>query len=336
MTDAGPLRSIRRLTELHTLGILDTAAEPDYDDLAALAAVVCHSPVAAVNFVDDRRHFTKAIVGMPDARGSSIANDVSFCAATVCTDEGVLVIPDTHTDAAWRDHPLVDGGPEVRSYAGAAIVSRGERVGVVCAFGSEARGFSEREVAALAALARQTAKHLDVRRSNIELRGLALTDHLTGLANRTLLFDRLSLAIADRRRAGHEIGVLFCDVDDFKAVNDRSGHEAGDRLLCDIADHLRRAVRDTDTVARIAGDEFALVCPRIAAEADFAAIAERVASITRGTLATGERAARLSVGWALVVDGDQPADVLRRADAAMYRDKARAEARLAAGSPDRI
>jgi diguanylate cyclase (GGDEF)-like protein len=312
-----------RLTELRGLAILDTPAEPDYDDLAALASAVVRSPVAAVNFVDEERHFTKAIVGMPEAEGGSVPNTSSFCAATVAEPDGVLVVPDTRTDERWRSNPLVTGGPKVGFYAGASIVSHGHRVGVVCAFGTQPRGIQKSERAALQTLARQAAAQLELRRRNSELRHLALTDPLTGLANRTRLFERLRTAIAERRGAGSGLGVLFLDVDRFKDVNDRYGHEAGDRLLCDIADRLRTVAHDTDTVARIAGDEFVLVCPHLASGADLEGVLKRVtASLQRGRpMPDGSPAPRLSIGAVLARDGERPADLLRRSDAAMYSVK---------------
>lgn len=323
------LRSSRRVAELRALAILDTPPEADYDDLAALAAAVCRSPVAAVNFVDDERHFTKAIVGAPEAGGVSVANELSFCAATIQTPEGMLVVADTHADERWRDHPLVMHGPQVGFYAGASIVSRGQRVGVVCAFWSESREVTDPERAALTALARQAAGNLELRRRNAELHNLAVTDALTGLANRTLLLDRLDLALADCDRTGAEMGVLFCDVDDFKAVNDRFGHEAGDRLLCDIAARLQAESRETDTVARIAGDEFVLVCSRLRSQAELDAVAERVvgAAHQQGRMSDGSPAPGISVGAVVARHGERPADVLRRADAAMYDAKATSRAR---------
>ena len=312
-----------RLRELRALGVLDPPAEADYDDIAKVVSAVCRSQVAAVNFVDGERHFTKAIVGMPEARGGSVPNELSFCAATVRSDDGMLVIRDTHADPAWRDHPLVTGGPKVGFYAGVSIVSRGERVGVVCAFGDEARPLPAHELEALEAIARQAAGHLELRRRNIELRELALTDPLTGLANRTLLLDRLGLAIAERRRSGDHVGVLFCDVDDFKAVNDRFGHEAGDRLLCDIGQRLESLVRETDTVARIAGDEFVVLCPRVGSEAELTAVTDRLRlSVTMAGSHALSGEVRVSVGSVLVRDDDDATTVLRRADAAMYAAKA--------------
>lgn len=317
------LNDARRLAEGHDLAIFDTPPEAEYDALAALAAAVCRSPVAAVNFVDDRRHFTKAIVGMPASVGASVPNHLSFCAATVREADGVLVVSDTRAEQRWRDHPLVTGGPEVGFYAGASIVSRGQRVGVVCVFGREPRLLGAHERAGLAALARQAATQLDLRRQNATLRRLAVRDPLTGLANRTLLFDRLEQALAEQSRTSGGVGVLFCDIDDFKRVNDRYGHDVGDRLLCDVAEQLLSAARHTDTVARIAGDEFVVVCPRLDGATHLTALTDRISAGAdrRGPLPDGSAAPSLSIGAVLAYAGELPAELLRRADAAMYAAK---------------
>lgn len=241
----------------------------------------------------------------------------------------MLVISDTHAEQRWLDHPLVTGGPGVGFYAGATIVSRGERVGVVCVFGREPRQVNARERAGLAALAQQAATHLDLRRQNATLRRLAVRDPLTGLANRTLLFDRLEQALAEQARTSGEVGVLFCDVDDFKRVNDRYGHDVGDRLLCEVAEYLVAAARDTDTVARIAGDEFVVICPRLDRATDLTALADRITAGTdrRCPLPDGSAAPPISIGAVVANDGEQPAELLRRADAAMYASKPSASGR---------
>ena len=319
MTVAAP-HDLRRLEALRSLDIIDTRPEAEYDDLASLAAAVCRSPAAALNFVDEGRHFTKAIVGMPEAEGGSVANELSFCAVTVGTPDGVLVVPDTHADERFRLHPSVTGGPQVGFYAGVSITSRGQRVGVLCAFGPDPRDVTRAELEALAALARQAEGHLELRRRNAELRALAVTDPLTGLANRTLLFDRLELALADRDRSGGEVGLLVCDVDDFKAVNDRHGHQIGDRVLCEVADDLRSAVRAGDTVARLAGDEFVVLCPDVTRSA-FDEIVLRIVRAGRRVLPDGWPAPRLTVGAILAADGDTATSILRRGDLAMYAAK---------------
>ena len=299
-----------RLDVLRSLDILDTPPEVEYDDVAFLAAALCRTPVGAVNFVDQDRHWTKAIVGVPDGQGASLSNDVSFCAATVRRPGGTLHLGDAAATAGWSDHPLVCGGPRVRFYAGAAIVVDGQAVGVVCAFGDEPRPVDPRELEGIQVLARQAASHLLIRRRNRSLRAMATTDPLTGLPNRVLLDDRLTSALTARARSGAEVGVVFCDVDGLKAVNDLRGHAAGDRLLRRVAEHLRGAVRDVDTVARLSGDEFVVVCPGVRGEDELAAIVARLAHD------------ELSVGGVLAQAGDDAAAVLRRADAAMYAVKA--------------
>ena len=320
MSSGPSLDDARRLAELRKLAIFDTPPEAEYDGLALLAASVLRSPVAALNFVDGERHYTKAIVGMPEAEGGSVPNDVSFCAATVQTPDGVLMVPDTGADDRFADHPLVTGGPRVGFYAGVAIHSRGERVGVLCAFGSTARDISADEQRALTALARQAEGQLELSRRNAELRNLAVTDPLTGLANRTLLHDRLETALADRARSGEDVGVVFCDVDDFKAVNDRHGHEQGDAVLRGVADDLRAAVRSVDTVARVAGDEFVVVC-RDMGESGLAELLDRVGAARDRRRTSGALAPRLSMGAIVAAPHDTAASVLRRADLAMYADK---------------
>ena len=110
------------------------------------------------------------------------------------------------------------------------------------------------------------------KRTEAKLAHQAMHDPLTGLPNRTLFTDRMLLAKARLGRGG-SLALLFCDLDDFKAVNDSFGHEAGDRILIEVADRLRSILRPSDTVSRFGGDEFALLCEGVEAEA-----AERIAS----------------------------------------------------------
>lgn len=310
----------RRLAELERLRILDTPPEADFDTIAMLGAAILRSPVAAVNFVDGERHYTKAVVGMPEAAGGSVPNDLSLCAATISTHDGVLVVEDTHADPHWSDHDLVVGGPEVGFYAGVAVASRGERVGVVCAFGSKPRPVSEAERAALIALAGQAGAQLELRAHAAELREMAVTDPLTRLPNRELLMDRLEVALATRAEPSSQVGVLFCDVDAFKVINDTLGHEAGDRVLCHVAERLSGAMRAGDTVGRMAGDEFVVVCPQLGGQAELDALVARIDAAFAEPSSVGP--VGVSVGAILARAGEDPADVLRRADAAMYADKA--------------
>ncbi|WP_116450779.1 diguanylate cyclase domain-containing protein [Blastococcus litoris] len=154
----------------------------------------------------------------------------------------------------------------------------------------------------------------------------ATHDALTGLPNRVLFLDRLQAQLPDAR-AGAHLGVLFCDLDGFKQVNDTLGHAAGDELLRQVAARLRAAVRPGDTVGRLSGDEFAIVLPGLVDPADAHGLADRVTGcfVESFRLEGTDVAVGTSVGVAVHGgDGDRTADqLLREADAAMYRHKQR-------------
>jgi diguanylate cyclase (GGDEF)-like protein len=149
----------------------------------------------------------------------------------------------------------------------------------------------------------------------------ATHDALTGLANRTLLFERLHLDLRRLGRTGGFVLVAYLDVDELKVVNDSFGHAAGDRLVRAAAQRLTRAVRDVDTVARIGGDEFVVTC----AVEDVAAaelLIERLGEAAAPSLHPGGDVG-LSLGWVLSADpDDDPVALVARADEAMYRTKA--------------
>ncbi len=169
-----------------------------------------------------------------------------------------------------------------------------------------------------------------------QLRHAALHDPLTGLPNRTLLTDRLGGALTRAQRLGQDIAVLYCDLDGFKRVNDANGHAAGDRLLRETADRLRSVLRPQDTVARVGGDEFVLVLEADGANAPGSEaesltlgidVARRVvAALAEPVLIDGvEHVISTSVGLAYAGGPGSTRtaeDVLRDADAAMYRAKA--------------
>ncbi|HWH45698.1 MAG TPA: sensor domain-containing diguanylate cyclase [Thermoleophilaceae bacterium] len=317
------LQDTHRLAVLDELAILDTPPEPAFDDIADLASICCETRVAAVNFVDDKRHWTKAMVGVQNGQGTSVSSDQSFCAATVASPDGVISVSDTLASESWCSHPLVVAGPKIRFYAGASIVVAGERVGVVCVFGDEPHVAGEREHSALEALAKQASAQLELRKHNAELRELALRDALTGLANRALLGEHLESAIAARERHGGQVGVLYCDLDGFKAINDTRGHGVGDRLLCMVAERLCEATRSSDTVARIGGDEFVVVCPGLESSHELAAVQSRIAETVHAPTPSrvGMPSPRVSIGAAVLRDGETGSSVLARADADMYASK---------------
>ena len=158
-----------------------------------------------------------------------------------------------------------------------------------------------------------------------QLRHQAFHDVLTGLANRSLFRDRLGHALARAARGASPTAVLYLDIDDFKAVNDRFGHSEGDRLLIAVGQRLQSATRAGDTVARLGGDEFALIVEETdPVEARHAA--DRIRAHLAEPFQLGERqtTVRASIGIASQAVGDADADeLLRRADIAMYAVKSR-------------
>jgi diguanylate cyclase (GGDEF)-like protein len=153
-------------------------------------------------------------------------------------------------------------------------------------------------------------------------------DALTGLPNRVLFMERLLAALPTVGPGAH-LGVLFCDLDGFKQVNDTLGHAAGDELLRQVAARLGAAVRPGDTVGRLSGDEFAIVLPGLEQPADAQGLAGRVVDCFSEPfrLEGREVAVGTSVGVAVHAPGNGAEDLLRQADAAMYRHKQRTHAR---------
>jgi diguanylate cyclase (GGDEF)-like protein/PAS domain S-box-containing protein len=158
-----------------------------------------------------------------------------------------------------------------------------------------------------------------------ELEHRAFHDELTGLPNRALLNDRLTHALQRSPRRDAAVAVVFFDLDRFKLVNDTLGHDAGDRLLVQVAKRLRAKLRASDTVGRLGGDEFVVLVDDVHAESDAHAAVQRVVDILEQPFEVdGETIfVSASVGVALARDVAHAADVLREADDAMYRAKQR-------------
>ncbi len=212
-------------------------------------------------------------------------------------------------------------------------------VGVAELTTTERHLVDERRIALLRTLAFEAAMAIENGRLYQDMRHRALHDPLTGLANASLFHDRVGHALERLvRRQGATVAILFGDLDDFKAVNDRLGHAAGDRLLAIVADRLRAAARPEDTVARLGGDEFGLLLEELPAEADALAIAERaIAAVAAPIELAGEAVtASLSIGVAFrAVQGVTVDALIGEADTAMYEAKAAGKRRVVRFKPPR-
>ncbi|WNB84608.1 EAL domain-containing protein [Cellulomonas sp. ATA003] len=169
----------------------------------------------------------------------------------------------------------------------------------------------------------------EVRRAHDLLERRALYDHLTGLANRSLLLDRLTHALGVHARAATLVAVVFMDLDHFKRINDSLGHDAGDRLLTAVAARMQSAVRPSDTVARLGGDEFVLVMEGVSSVDAAGHALQRVLDTVQQPVTIGDHEVVPSVSAGLTVsDGSRTADqVLGDADTALYVAKERGRSR---------
>ena len=152
----------------------------------------------------------------------------------------------------------------------------------------------------------------------------ATHDALTDLANRSLFNDRLGMAMAEARRCRKKVGVIFLDLDNFKKVNDAMGHSAGDLLLVGAAERMRRTLRDTDTLARIGGDEFAFLFPMVEDRPEVEAVAARILEALSVPFPVEGREFVISGSLGICLfpdDGDDGQTLMKRADAAMYEAK---------------
>ena len=164
----------------------------------------------------------------------------------------------------------------------------------------------------------------------------AFHDLLTGLPNRALFMNRLEHTLTRAKRRGSMVAVLFTDLDNFKVINDSLGHKAGDQLLIAVAERLKTCLRPEDTAARLGGDEFTILVEDVAGVGEAVQIAERIADILRPPFALEEQEVFATVSTGIALNStaqEQPADLLRYADLAMYRAKRRGKARYEVFEP---
>lgn len=352
MESAAHVTETLRLLELHGLAILDTPAEQAYDDIVSLAAYICDAPIALISLIDEDRQWFKARVGlneMETPRGQA------FCAHAITDPTHLMEVPNALEDPRFVDNPLVTGGPKIRFYAGAPLVTpSGSALGTVCVIDRVPRRLTEAQSNALKALSRQVVQLLALRRANAELEMLAraqlvrqheleehekqlqeenhelakqtLTDALTNLKNRRA-FDRiLANEYARTLRTRSCLGLLMVDVDHFKAYNDQYGHLAGDEALKAVAVAIKSQARAYDHVARYGGEEFGVVLPDTQI-ADMRAVAERIRLAVQGL--TGlHRPVTVSLGGAMSDANTSPVVLVERADQALYQAKKAGRNRL--------
>jgi diguanylate cyclase (GGDEF)-like protein/PAS domain S-box-containing protein len=288
-----------------------------------VAAVLEHAP-------EEHRVILRAGVGWPpSAIGESRfpTGNESQSGYTLQIGRPV-VVTDWRTEHRFQQSPILE---RMGTRSGLTVLIDGPRgpFGILGVQSMRPREYGAGDIDFLQSLANVLGDALERQATEDRIRHRALHDPLTGLPNRVLFLDRLEHALARLRRRGNNAAVLFLDFDRFKLVNDSLGHQVGDELLAAAAPRLRQAVRASDTVARFGGDEFGILLEDISGEREAIETAERIASVfTRPfVLAGSEHFVTTSIGIALAQGGEIADELIRDADAAMYRAKDRGRAR---------
>jgi len=296
--------------------ITEGAAELLGDDVIGLRLVDPEDP-GSVMLVSSR--------GMSGELTSSISRSpIGEGVGALAITSAQLVVTHDYAGLLRPLAPLVAAG--LQAAMAAPVFQDGEPIGslVVASYDPQRRyGAVEQEMllafAEHASLALNDASAVDTMRKAF---ADAVHDSLTGLPNRASVLDRLHRAVAMPSHGDHRVGVLFVDLDRFKVVNDTLGHFIGDEVLIRIGERLQAAVRPDDTVGRLSGDEFVVVCEDVDTSL-LIQIAERVARAVETPFPINGRDTVItaSIGVAHIASGERAEDLLRDADVAMYRAK---------------
>lgn len=279
---------------------------------------------------------TVCTAGTSLARGARVRFGEGVAGRVATTREPVLI-----TGVLERDglHRVVQGARIPSSAISLPLVHHDTLLGVLNINAGGGGTFTEHDLRALALFGEHAAGAIANARLFEEQRLLAsqnlfqaLHDPLTSLPNRVLLIDRLERAFARRHRAGRTFALLFLDIDDFKAVNDRFGHAGGDELLVAFAGRLRGCLRGGDTVARFGGDEFAVLVDELSSPRDAMITAGRLLRELAQPFAVADTEVVLSASIGVAVEGTgggSAAELLRNADAAKREAKQSGKGRIA-------
>lgn len=312
-----PPNEAERLAALCSYEVLDTACESSFDDIAKLASILTSCPIALISLVDSNRQCFKARVGVEVAE---TPREVSFCAHAILRPDELMVVPDATLDPRFQDNPVLDE-MGIRFYAGAPLVNpEGAALGTLCVVDFVPRTLTAMQQEGLGYLAEAVVTTLELRRAMKRAHSAAMTDALTGIANRPALLDALQRAIVLQKRNGTPFALIYLDLDGFKRVNDEHGHCSGDDVLRQVATTLVSNFRASDMPARLGGDEFAVLL--IDQGVDVASAASRICAQLESTMRRHGWPVTASVG--AVSFCDAPIDVeeaLATADELMYRAK---------------
>lgn len=318
-----------RLAALRRYDLTNTMGDGPAPEVVELVQQILDVPAAAITLLDAETEWLRSARGVA---AESIRREDGFCDETI-RQYGPMNVPDAADDWRFAASPLVTGEPHVRSYIGAPLTTPdGYNIGALCAFDVRPREFSDRELQIVAKLAQLVMEHL-------ELRQIARQDAMTGALTRGGFLAEVEKEFQRAVRYDRPSALVMIDVDNFRDINDRYGHPAGDAVLVSIAAACMGTMRRSDIFGRIGGEEFGLLLPETGPE-EAAEAAERIRRIVSDTIveAGGNAAikATVSLGVAPIPAASEGAATwLSEADIALYEAKQFGRNRVAVGKARR-
>lgn len=256
MTEDRLTDELGRLAALHRYEVSETEIDGTLDAVTEVAQLSLEVPIVAVILADRDHPVFKSVRGIDAA---AAPRESLFCAQTIGHRQP-LVVPDIMLDHRFDLDPLVSGEPRVRSYLGVPLTTPdGYNIGALCAFDTLPRRFGPSQTTIMQNLARLVVEQF-------EMRQIAKSDPLTGALTRRGFVAQAEKDFARAKRYERPSSLLLVDIDNFKRINDRFGHAVGDDVLVEIVKRFRNALRQTDLVGRMGGEEFAVLLPETNAQ----------------------------------------------------------------------
>jgi diguanylate cyclase (GGDEF)-like protein len=325
-----PCDEVLRQQILDDQELLDTPADPYLDTLVRVVREVFGVRAVIISLIDHDRQWFKSRIGLEI---TETPRTISFCAHAILGTRP-LVVEDSYNDLRFHDNPVVLNNPHIRFYAGQPLFSQeGQPLGTLCMIDPTPRQLTDKQLRLFIDMAVLVEGYLKLRHISAQTEQLraalsreqrkTMLDPLTQLWNRAGLNHFLPKQQEQADDLGLQLGVLFCDLDYFKKVNDSHGHAAGDQVLWETARRISSAVRPQDVVTRSGGEEF-VVLLQVHDQHELLQIAERIRSaMSKQPMDIDNQPLSLtiSIGAALRTPQEDPNSTLKRADKALYQAK---------------
>lgn len=315
--------------------ILSGAEGIDSNPVAQTAALTFGVPVVLVALTERYRHWFRVSHGVCEKTHEQLQD---YCAHAILCDTS-FAVSDASREPYFERDMKAAGIDHIGFYAGAPLRNPdGQRFGTLCLIDTEARDFTPQEITLLEHFAEMVSSDIclrsagryavrdliEVEEDKCSLYDLAMTDPLTGALNRRAMFHFAEREVKRAIRHDLDLAILMLDIDHFKQVNDVHGHAAGDEVLKQVGRLFRNSIRDEDLLARVGGEEFALILPETTAQ-DASILANRLRQSIKALKFVGDGgpfSITVSMGISEPLRGeDHVTEALERADKALYSAK---------------